>query len=98
MQRIVVVSNRLPYTVAQEEGEWRFKESVGGLATGLSAYLDSLKQRSGNEEYLWVGWPGSTVPPEVKGHVKATSLEKYHSSPVFLTLEEIEDFYQGFCN
>ena len=58
-QRIVVVSNRLPFTVVPENGEMIFKESVGGLATGLSGTLGSLQTASSPElEYLWVGWPG----------------------------------------
>lgn len=98
-QRIVVVSNRLPFTVIHEQGEWRFNDSVGGLATGLSAYLDSLKHGASKDvEYLWVGWPGNTIPDEFKDQIKATALATYRSYPVFLTNEEIENFYQGFCN
>jgi len=41
--RLLVVSNRLPITVFEKEGRLVFKQSVGGLVSGLSAYLDSLK-------------------------------------------------------
>jgi trehalose 6-phosphate synthase/phosphatase len=99
MQRIVVVSNRLPFTVVQEQHEWKFKESVGGLATGLSAYLDSLKHGSADDaEYIWVGWPGSTIPADFRNGIKATALTTFRSHPVFLSHEEVENFYQGFCN
>jgi len=46
--RLVIVSNRLPVTIARNGDEFSFEESVGGLATGLSSYLKSLKMERGN--------------------------------------------------
>ncbi len=60
--RILIVSNRLPFTVVEKDGNLRFKESAGGMVSGLSTYLDSLKSPSITEpEYIWIGWPGITV-------------------------------------
>lgn len=38
--RLVIVSNRLPFTVSFPEGSPQFKPSAGGLTTGLWSYLD----------------------------------------------------------
>lgn len=38
--RLVIVSNRLPFTVSFHEGAPQFKPSAGGLTTGLWSYLD----------------------------------------------------------
>ena len=38
--RLVVVSNRLPFTVSFKDGTPQFKPSAGGLTTGLWSYLD----------------------------------------------------------
>jgi trehalose-6-phosphate synthase len=38
--RLVIVSNRLPFTVSLQEGQLQFKPSAGGLTTGLWSYLD----------------------------------------------------------
>ena len=38
--RLVVVSNRLPFTLAFKEGLPEFRPSAGGLATGLWSYLN----------------------------------------------------------
>jgi trehalose 6-phosphate synthase/phosphatase len=97
--RVVIVSNRLPFTVRQESGELKFIPSVGGLATGLSSYLELFRDHpSGNQDYLWVGWPGSTIPDEKRQEIKSTCLAEYNALPVFLSEQEIEKFYQGFCN
>lgn len=93
--RMIIVSNRLPVTL---EDVLKFKPSVGGLATGLSSYLKSLKNsNSGDADYLWVGSPGREVPEEMR-QVVASELKKYFCHPVFLTQQTIDDFYQGFCN
>src|SRR5215468_1777612 len=98
-QRIVIVSNRLPVTVVQEGEGIQFIESVGGLATGLRTLLtspqSSLSQQS---ELLWVGWPGSTISDDIRDEVRAKALSEFGCCPVFLSEQDLENFYQGFCN
>ena len=98
-QRIVIVSNRLPFTVVQEGEGIQFIESVGGLATGLRTLLtspqSSLSQQS---ELLWVGWPGSTISDDIRDEVRAKALSEFGCCPVFLSEQDLENFYQGFCN
>ena len=99
MQRIIVVSNRLPFSLTREHDGWKFSESIGGLATGLSTYLQSLSENGReNFSYLWVGWPGCSVPEESQDAVRKEALEHFHALPVFLSEEAINQFYQGFCN
>lgn len=69
--RLLVVSNRLPVTVSEKEGQIKFQKSAGGLVSGLSVYLDSLKSSSIVEKkYLWIGWPGVAVAEKEKDEVK----------------------------
>ena len=99
MKRIIVVSNRLPFTVVKENEGWKFTESVGGLATGLSTYLQSFSLHPSLDlEYVWVGWPGRTIPEESREEIKSRSLADYRAYPVFLSEDAVEKFYQGFCN
>jgi trehalose 6-phosphate synthase/phosphatase len=97
--RLVVVSNRLPFTVFFKEGTPQFKHSSGGLTTGLWSYLDG-KAPDGTErpDCLWMGWPGASVPPEHEAAVRAYGGEQFMSSPVFLPEESMDRFYLGFCN
>jgi trehalose 6-phosphate synthase/phosphatase len=98
-KRMMVVSNRLPFTVKEESGHVTFIRSVGGLATGLSSYLESLRDYPGKfQDCLWIGWPGSSIPEECIEDVKTRSLAEFSAVPVFLSEDEIENFYQGFCN
>ncbi|MBI3914530.1 MAG: bifunctional alpha,alpha-trehalose-phosphate synthase (UDP-forming)/trehalose-phosphatase [Chloroflexi bacterium] len=96
--RLLVVSNRLPIIVREENGQIRVEESVGGLVSGLSAYLDSLKGTSfASMDYVWVGWPGATIDPKNIEPVRAR-LGELRAHPVFLSEAEMDQFYFGFCN
>ncbi|MGH7710334.1 MAG: trehalose-6-phosphate synthase [Gemmatimonadaceae bacterium] len=51
--RLLIASNRLPVTVANDGPGFSLQQSVGGLATGLR----HVHERSSGK---WFGWPGST--------------------------------------
>jgi trehalose 6-phosphate synthase/phosphatase len=98
-QRIIIVSNRLPFSIEQQAGGIDFKISSGGVATGLKSLLDSMPVALPFEpDYLWVGWPGATVNEEHKAQVVERSRAEFRAHPVFLSEEDGENFYQGFCN
>lgn len=94
-----MVSNRLPVTVLDEK-ELEFKESVGGLVSGLKAYLDLKNPPSDNPagDYTWIGWPGATIKEHMKKTVISKMLSDFHGYPVFLTERAMDRFYHGFCN
>ena len=97
--RLIVVSNRLHVTVEEKEGKINYKQSSGGLATGLSSYLDSIKDRDFEiSEYLWIGWPGSAISAGKRSEVGAELESKYNCRPVFLSEKVMDKFYLGFCN
>jgi trehalose 6-phosphate synthase/phosphatase len=97
--RLLVVSNRLPISLAEENGQIVIKESTGGLVSGLSAYLDSLKNSDSSKSgYRWVGWPGSSVGNTKQETLRNKLLSDYNAYPVFLTERAMDKFYQGFCN
>jgi trehalose 6-phosphate synthase/phosphatase len=88
--RVLIVSNRLPVKLIQDQNGFHFKPSEGGLATGLG----SIYKQADN---LWIGWPGAEVAEENKQNV-TDQLDRDNLLPVFLTQKEISDFYEGFSN
>ena len=98
-RRLIIVSNRLPFTVRLDNKGLRFDESAGGLVTGLSAFLDSYRAHFPKQEKdVWVDWPGTTILDELKEQVRARALADYHAYPVFLSEADMDQFYFGFCN
>jgi trehalose 6-phosphate synthase/phosphatase len=93
VQKLVIVSNRLPISVSKDEDGLHFSESIGGLATGLSSFFE-------NNESVWIGWPGlSTDELTDEEHRQLESrLRQSDYEPVFLSQEQLDNFYYGFCN
>lgn len=93
MKKLIIVSNRLPVTVKEENDKLSFEPSMGGLATGLSS-LESEYEKH------WIGWPGvdheKRSRKELREIEKELGKNKFH--PVYLSSDEIESYYQGFCN
>ena len=93
MGRLVVIANRLPFSMTKTDGEFRFRSSAGGLAVGLSSLPESY-------ERLWIGWPGianEKLSGEDKDHIREI-LATEDCLPVFLSKKQIEHYYLGFCN
>lgn len=88
--KTIIISNRLPVKITEENGEYKLSPSEGGLATGLGSVY-----KTGNN--IWIGWPGIDVPDERKAEV-TEKLASYNLIPVFLTAEEINFYYEGFSN
>jgi trehalose 6-phosphate synthase/phosphatase len=95
--RLLFVSNRLPATILQEDNNLKIQESVGGLASGLRAYIESVKGSS-EIDYLWVGWPGATVDGRAREEVKFRLNKEFQAHPIFLSEKTMDKFYHGFCN
>lgn len=97
--RLVIASNRLPFTVSLDAGTPKFTPSAGGLATGLWSYLQRARADENRRlDYLWVGWPGSSVGPDLEAEVREFGEAHFSASPIFLPQESMDRFYLGFCN
>ena len=97
--RLLIVSNRLPITVEKQEEKLEFKQSVGGLVSGINDYLNMIKS-SGflKPEYLWIGSLGIDIKKQKKEEIVQKLFNEYHCHPIFLPEKIMEKFYFGFCN
>ncbi|WP_029894912.1 alpha,alpha-trehalose-phosphate synthase (UDP-forming) [Desulfohalovibrio reitneri] len=91
-KRLVVVSNRLPASLKQVEGEWTVQPGSGGLVTAIAPVL---KNRGG----LWIGWSGGHGDVDLPKLLGDFSKDAgYDLHPVQLTEEEVRGYYYGFAN
>jgi len=93
IDRLVIVSNRLPIVIGRGDlGEWQVQPGSGGLVTALAPIL---RDRAG----LWIGWPGTVEEVDLDGLVAIGSKDAgYIFKPVLLTAEEVDQYYFGFSN
>lgn len=89
--KIIIIANRLPVKIEREGNSFSVKRSEGGLATGLG----SLETKA---EKYWVGWPGIHVDDEDEKREITEKLHELNYHPVFLSVEQIENYYEGYSN
>ena len=92
MNRVLIVSNRLPVSVVRTDGEIQLQRSAGGLATGLAGVHARSKG-------VWIGWPGDAGDlTTAEKQVLAEQWKAWRLAPVPLSAPEVEGFYENFCN
>ena len=90
--KLIIISNRLPLkAVKSESGTFEFSRSEGGLTTGL----DSLEM---DVEKHWVGWPGAFAETSEDKEEITKHLDPLKFHPVFLTSDDIQNYYEGYSN
>ena len=92
MNRLIVVSNRLPFALdSTGEDLWTVTPAVGGL---VSAVEPVLRERGGT----WIGWPGIAGEIPNEPLIEATRDAGYKVVPVTLSETERDEFYYGYSN
>ncbi len=91
MPKTIIISNRLPVKLAANDNDYSLKTSEGGLATGLG----SVYKQNDN---IWIGWPGMVLEDKVSKQKITEQLKEENLYPVFLTQNDINNFYEGFSN
>ena len=90
--KLFIISNRLPLKATRKgNNEFEFARSEGGLTTGLS----SLKM---DVEKHWIGWPGAYAETQEEQDQITNHLETFDFHPVFLTPDQIQNYYEGYSN
>lgn len=92
-KRTIIISNRLPVRIEKRVDGLHFIPSEGGLATGLGSYY---KSKSGSN--IWIGWPGYIPETSQEEELIREELAQRNLIPVFLSAQELEEYYEGFSN
>ncbi len=87
--RLVIVSNRLPFQTTIKAGSRVALQPGGG---GLVSAMDPVLRRT---QGLWIGWPGEGG---LEAFSSASGSLPYEVVPVDLTTEEAAGYYDGFSN
>ncbi|MBE3586426.1 alpha,alpha-trehalose-phosphate synthase (UDP-forming) [Desulfofundulus thermocisternus] len=92
--QLAVVSNRGAYTIQESHDRLVTRRTVGGLASAVEPVLHA-------QGGTWISWCGRI---DNSGKDRGAKLcippgePRYHLQEVFLSTEEHDNYYHGFCN
>ena len=92
ISRLLVVTNRLPFNIKQDEaGEFTFTGGAGGLTSALSGLAKSTP-------FLWYGWNGSEIAEELQAGLATRLRNEHNAIPVYLDDKLSDLYYNKFAS
>jgi trehalose 6-phosphate synthase/phosphatase len=101
MSRLIIISNRLPFSVDRDGDKVSVRQSSGGLVSAIKSYFENTSEKEKTiTEKLWVGV--ADFPQEDWRVVEKEQNEKgdFEVLPLFAFSDKqlYEDYYNGFSN
>jgi trehalose 6-phosphate synthase/phosphatase len=99
MNRLLIVSNRLPFALEKLGDEVLIRQSSGGLVSAIKSYFERPdKQDEIYSEKVWVGSMEATETDWDVAKESSALSPDFTIEPVFPDKEQYGDYYNGFCN
>jgi trehalose 6-phosphate synthase/phosphatase len=91
MEKLIIVSNRLPFRIDKKGNEYEVKQSSGGLVSALQSVSSS--------EYS-ITWTGiADFRKDVWNNLKySLKTSRYKLEPIFVDKKKYYNYYNGFSN
>ena len=98
MSRLIIVSNRLPFSLDREGDEIKVRQSSGGLVSAIKSYFESNHTQEDITEKLWLGV--ADFPQEDWDKLVLSQAVNYDFDiqPLFVDKQVYNDYYNGFSN
>jgi len=97
MSRLIIVSNRLPFSIDHDGDEIKLRQSSGGLVSAIKSYFESDHSLEEIKEKLWVG-----VADFLQEDWDRLSMDRagidFDIKPLFVDNQVYEGYYNGFSN
>lgn len=98
MSRLIIISNRLPFSLNKSGEEVQIRQSSGGLVSALKGYFEqsSIKGATFSEK-IWVG-SCDFSENDWKDNKDKLQGTDFSIEPVFIAGDLYSDYYNGFSN
>jgi len=99
MGRLIIISNRLPFSLDREDGKLNIRQSSGGLVSAIKSYFENTAaQKSEITEKMWMSV--ADFPQEDWEEIMASQSGglDFSVEPLFVDKELYDNYYNGFSN
>jgi trehalose 6-phosphate synthase/phosphatase len=98
MSRLIIISNRLPFTLEKSGEEVQIRQSSGGLVSALKGYFEQgIANETDFSEKIWVGSCDFSQKDWNENKDKLQGAD-FSVEPVFIENDLYADYYNGFSN
>ncbi len=99
MGRLLVISNRLPFSLVTSGDDFALRQSSGGLVSAIKSYFE--RAGTDTQSYTDKVWIGSLEADE-KDRARVEELSRENTDfgvePIFIDTEVYSNYYNGFSN
>jgi len=99
MGRLIIISNRLPFSLDREGDKVSIRQSSGGLVSAIKSYFENTAAQKGNlTEKMWMGV--ADFPQEDWDLAEASGMagQDFGIIPLFMDKDLYDNYYSGFSN
>src|SRR5438105_4644868 len=97
MGRLIIISNRLPFSLDREGDKLTIRQSSGGLVSAIKSYFESTTNKDQLTEKLWMGV--ADFPQEDWEQAVATQGDQdFGILPLYVDNNQYDNYYNGFSN
>ncbi len=97
MSRLIIISNRLPFSIEANEEKVILKQSSGGLVSALKSYFEKDSQANRFTEKIWVGSADFTEQEFMQAKSNFEGVD-FSVEPIFIEDDLYHNYYNGFSN
>jgi trehalose 6-phosphate synthase/phosphatase len=97
MSRLIIVSNRLPFSIDTGGDAPKVRQSSGGLVSALKSYFEKGENSAEFSEKIWVGSADFSQQDWESAHSDFKKLD-FMVEPIFVEENLYNCFYNGFSN
>lgn len=99
MSRLIIISNRLPFTVDRTDEGITIRQSSGGLVSAIKSYFERPDMETeGFSAKLWVGSMDASEDDWLQAIQQNNLPDEFRIEPIFPDGKTYEEYYNGFSN
>lgn len=97
MSRLIIISNRLPFSLDTSGPKAQLRQSSGGLVSALKSYFEKSAGSKEITEKIWVG-SCDFSKSDWEENLDAFKENEFNIEPVFIDDQIYSPYYNGFSN
>lgn len=99
MSRLIVVSNRLPFSIDKNGDDINIRQSSGGLVSALKSFFEKSSANEQNfKSKIWIGSVDAEENDWREAEQNNSIKSDFNIVPLFLDRQVYDAYYSGFAN